>query len=267
MKFFLLSTLLVISILVITFLNVSLSRANQIESFLKESLEKVEEDIFGTLYITALSTTMEPNETFLINQKFYQNEVNNETLNANISLFVYTEGSDPRAHIVVFVKNLNFKNKTSNLNDNSKVYARFVFKDKVLKNGINQTYIDTTLSPLTQIRDQVFAIDSDYLFNLNVFNLKSVELTLLHENVLYDIDVLSIENFTALEEILKTIRSINNIETLQAKLNVYDSVKIDEIYQANVQFPLINVIIEILVIFGIYFIYQRFNLWYKKHYT
>jgi hypothetical protein len=54
MKNFLLSTLLVISILVITFLNVSLSRANQIESFLKDSLEKVEEDIFGTLYITAL---------------------------------------------------------------------------------------------------------------------------------------------------------------------------------------------------------------------
>jgi hypothetical protein len=267
MKKILITSLLVISILVITYLNLSISRATQIESFLKEAIEYVEEDTVGMTYITALATTMEPSQTFLIQEIFYQKQIDNNSIYADVSLLVYTEGIDPRPKLVVFVQHLSFKDLTIEFNEFTEIQAQFMFKDNVIKDRINKTSIVVNFSQLYRPNDQLFAIDSDYLFNINTFNLNAIKIIITHNNIIYDLDMITMENIDTLEDSLITIRSLNNTKALLANIISYDSNFIDNIYRDHVKFPVINVIIEILLILGMYFLYQRFNLWYKKRYA
>jgi hypothetical protein len=267
MKQILLATLLVISITSITFLNLSISRATQIESFIKASLDYVEEDALGMVYTTALATTMEPSQTILIKEIFYFNQVDNDSIRADVSLLVYTQETDPRPQLVVLVQHLSFKDLTIEFNEFTEIQAQFMFKDNVIKDRINKTSIVVNFSQLYRPNDQLFAIDSDYLFNINTFNLNAIKIIITHNNIIYDLDMITMENIDTLEDSLITIRSLNNTKALLANIISYDSNFIDNIYRDHVKFPVINVIIEILLILGIYFLYQRFNLWYKKRYA
>lgn len=264
MKKFLVTALLIITIFVITYLNLSLSRANQIESFLIESIESVDEDVLGITYMTALATTMELEQTFLLEEVFYHKQIDNNIIYAEVFLLVYTEGRDPIPKLVVFVQGLEFKDTSLKMNEFTKIEAKFVFNEQVIKDRINETFIDVTLSQLYNPNDQIFAIDSDYLFNQSQFNLNTIELIMYHNDIQYDVDMIQINANSSLKETLIVLRSLNNTETLKENVMLYNNTVVDEIYEDHVKFPVLNVIIEILIILSIYFLYQRLNLWYKK---
>jgi hypothetical protein len=61
MKNVLIAIFIIASIGLITFLNISLSRATQIESFLTHAKPLVIDSTIDKLYITILSTTLNPN--------------------------------------------------------------------------------------------------------------------------------------------------------------------------------------------------------------
>jgi hypothetical protein len=258
MKNVLIAIFIIASIGLITFLNISLSRATQIESFLTHAKPLVIDSTIDKLYITTLSTTMNPNETFLIEEPLYKNTHETFALKSEVSIYVYTEGKDPRPYFIVSVNNIQFKSETNIINKDTLVYSTFVFEEEN-KSGLKD--IKLFFSHLYDTSDQLFSIDTDELFIGTTFNLQSIQIVLRQNDELYDVATINLIEHPGIEETIKELRAINNIETLQSKASTYESTELLSIYESHVVFPLKNVIIEILVLLSIYvlIIYIRKN--------
>jgi hypothetical protein len=258
MKIFIKYALLIVVVSTITYLNISLSRATQIESFLTYVKPLVIDSTLDKLYISIISTTMNPNETFLIEDPLYNNTHETFALQSEVSIYVYTEGKDPRPYFVVSVNKIQFKSDKNIINKDTLVHSTFVFEE-ANKSGLND--IKLFFSHLYDTSDQLFSIDTDELFIGTTFNLQSIQIVLRQNDELYDVATINLKEHPGIEERIKELRAINNIETLQLKASTYESIELLRIYESHVVFPLKNVIIEILVLLSIYvvIIYVRKN--------
>jgi hypothetical protein len=258
MKHFIKYLAIIIVISTITFLNISLSRATQLESFLAYVKPLVIDSTIDKLYIATLSTTMNPSETFLIEEPLYNNTHETFALRSEVSIYAYTEGKDPRPYFIVSVNNIQFKSDTNTINKDTLVHSTFTFEE-ANKSGLKD--IKLFFSHLYDTSDQLFSIDTDELFIGTTFNLQSIQILLRQNDEPYDVATINLIEHPGIEERIKELRAINNIETLQLKASTYESIELLRIYESHVVFPLKNVIIEILVLLSIYvvIIYVRKN--------
>ena len=234
---------------VITFLNVSLSRATQIESFLTQVKGKVQESTSDKLFITMLSTTTNPEETFLLENPLYDKTHDTFSLVSEVTLYVYTEGLDPKPYLIVSVNDIAFKSSMNEVNKDTQVVATFVFEEPTLSGNKE---IQLFFSHLYDTTDQLFSIYIDELYLGSSFNLVSIQIVLTQGDALFDVATIKLNENPNIESTIKDVRALNDIQTLQSRFDIYKSSELLGVYESYVKFPLKNVIIEILIFLFIY---------------
>jgi hypothetical protein len=249
MKHIIKYVLIIIIISMITFFNISLSRATQIESFLSHVKDEVTDSTIDKLYITTLSTTMNPDETFLLEAPLYNQTHETFALKSEVSIYIYTEGLDPRPYMIVSVNNIEFKSDTLKVDKDTKVVSTFVFEE-LTTSGTKE--IKLFFSDLYDTSDQLFSIYTDELFNGTSFNLVSIQIVLTQKDELFDIASIYLTENPIIESTIKDLRALNDIQTLQSRFDIYESRALLGVYESYVKFPLKNVIIEILIFLFIY---------------
>lgn len=248
--------------LVVTYFNLSLSRANQIESFLKETAPIVESSPQGILFTAALASNLEPLETFVIEEILIEELLLTATLKADFSLLAYRVVNTN--NLVFYIDNLSFYLLETELNDTLRVSATLNFENPITYKSINTDTLNITLTPLFEKDNQLFAIEFPYIFNEGVMNLQSLSFTVFQDDIETPLGTVEIQ---LNQRVVDTLTSINQTTTTNqytTQFEIFNGEEIIAMYEKTIRFPILNVIIEILAIILLYSLYRFIKYRYQK---